>query len=197
MKKMFSFLLFVCMVLVLAPIGVDADTVSYKMNMKCEKTQKDPDDSTRSYTDCDILIDITGGSTNTTSAEFTVTYNKPTDKSDFEIKEEVEGLVSSELTKTSDGGKFTFDFNDGKTGSITAFKIRFYADSSLSGKDCGGNLSMKSADGKVTTTTTTNNSNTGNPETGVSAPVIIIGAGLIACLVVYATTSKKTKMHKI
>ena len=194
MKKIISFLFVVAVVLVLAPLNAKA--VSFKMSPQCSSTQKDPNDSTRSYTDCNIVIDLTGGSTDTTSAKFTVTYNEPNAKSDFEIIEETSGLVTSDITKTTDGGSFNFDFNSGLSGSFTAFKIRFYADSTLSGKDCGGLVSME-YNGTTTTTTTSTNTEAKNPNTGVSVPVIALGVGVVACLAVYASTSKKTKMHRI
>lgn len=195
MKKSLSILLAITMLLILAPMKADA-TVSMNQKFDCT-TKTDPSDSTRKITDCNIVLNVDqAGEMDGSSAKFTVTYNYKTDKSDFEIIEETNGVRIGDIVKTDDGGSFDYEFSKGLSGSFTAFKIRFYADAKLSGKDCGGTLSMN-YNGKTSTATTSTNTDTTNPKTGVSVPVVVLGAGILACLAVYASTSKKTKMHRI
>lgn len=196
MKKIFSVLLVVCMVLILAPLSVEAQ--AHLKDYKCT-TNNDPYDSTRKQTDCDIILyDVEPGDIDGKTIEFVLTYNNPTDKSGFEMLEETSGLYdATSFVETADGGTFKFSFNDGLSGDVIAFKVRFYSDVEASGADCGGNLSFAKEDGTVTTGKITENHEQSNSSTGVSAPVIILGVGIVACLVVYASTSKKTKMHRI
>lgn len=192
MKKIISFLFVVAIVLVLVPMGVGA---SVKMQEKFDcTTNTDPNDSSRKITDCNIVLSVDqAGEMDNSSAKFFVIYNYEHDKSDFEIIEDVNG-ISSNVNKTDN--TFNFDFASGLSGSFTAFKIRFYSDASYSGKDCGGYVNME-YNGKTYTTTTSTNTGADNPNTGVSVPVIALGVGVVACLAVYASTSKKTKMHRI
>lgn len=194
MKKMFNILLAVCMVLVLAPLSVDAK--AQLKDYKCT-TSNDATDSTRKITDCDItLYNVETGELDGKTVDFTVKYIKPTDKSDFLIMDDTSGL-SSEVDKTEEGGTFKFTFNDGLKGDIVAFKVRFYSDINATGEDCGGTLSFVDGEGKTSTGSTSTNTEASSGNTGVSAPAIILGVGVVACLAVYASTSKKTKMHRI
>lgn len=192
MKKILSFLFAIGMVLVLAPMNANAEV---RMQQKFDCTSKtDPTDSSRKITDCNIVISVDeAGEMDNSSAKFTVNYYYEHDKSDFEIIEDVSG-ISSNVNKTDN--TFDFDFSNGLSGSFTAFKIRFYSDASLSGQDCGGYVSME-YNGKTMTNQSSTNVGAENPNTGVSVPVIALGIGIVACLAVYASTSKKTKMHRI
>lgn len=191
MKKIISFLFVIGVVLVLAPISSKAVTMENKFDCT---SKTDPTDSSRKITDCNIvLVSDTAGELDNASAKFTVNYYYEHEKSDFEIIEDISG-ISTNVNKAEN--TFDFEFASGLSGSFTAFKIRFYSDASLSGKDCGGYLSMN-YNGKTYTNQTSTNVESTNPNTGVSIPVIALGVGGVACLVVYASTSKKTKMHRI
>ncbi|MBQ4583431.1 MAG: hypothetical protein IJA94_00855 [Bacilli bacterium] len=193
MKKILSFLFVVGVVLVLAPENTLAK-VWVQQEFECGKTISDPTDSTRKMTDCTIYVNSdSAGETDGQSVSFVVKYNYETDKSDFEIIEDVSGITTN-INKVDN--TFDFDFNSGLGTSFTAFKIRFYSDASLSGYDCGGELGMD-YNGVTSTGTTSKNVTSNNPDTGVSVPVIALGVGVIACLAVYASTSRKTKMHRI
>lgn len=193
MKKYFSFLLIIMLSFAFGLKVAFAESFGIS-SVSCASTQTDPTDSTRKYTDCTVKVKIDGFKTSSTSIDVLVNYNNKTSKSDFKVTEDpTAGLAS----KSSDADKFNFTFNDGLSGEFTAFTIRFYSDATLSGKDCGGTISINYNGQTYSSTSSSNSTNSANPNTGASVSIIALGVGAIACLSFIAVSGRKTKMHRI
>ena len=200
MKKNLSLVMVMVICLFAGLIVSKAATPKIKLVEKFDCTTPMSKDG-KKYTTCTINVTAEEGGTFAEGATQTllITYDEPTDSSDFEIVDTIGTLGGSADTiqkKGKEGGSFVYHFSSKvtlETGKqYTIAKIKFTAEDKAD-LDCGGTVEFGgSSSGNKTEKTVTD-----VPKTGVSIPVAIIGIGAVAGLAIYSVSTRKTKMHRI
>lgn len=211
MKKYIS-LLIVFTITIFIGMGM-ASAVTLQLDKYDCTDAEEVANSDKAVTTCTVYGKATSSGTLSGTQTFELTYYKKTALSSFEFASEttdagqITNIKRNTDLSTGKGGTWDFTFKEQNVTEgqqVVLFIVNIFADkntvgtkTTYNGKEvpaCGGIIAYAASGDN----TSNDKGGTIAPkDTGFSIPVAIIGFGAIAGLSIYASTSRKTKMHRI